>query len=115
MGATLSVPRKVGAQRAAELLFTGRRFDGEEAARMGLALEAVDASEVLPRARALAAQIARQGPLAVRDLKRNLAVDRVALAEALDREATAQAASYGSADLAEGLAAARQRRAPRFG
>jgi enoyl-CoA hydratase/carnithine racemase len=115
MGATLLVPRKVGAQRAAELLFTGRRFDGLEAARIGLAVDAVDADDVLPRARALAAQIARQGPLAVRDLKRNLAVDRVALGEALEREAAAQAASYGSADLAEGLAAARERRAPRFG
>jgi enoyl-CoA hydratase/carnithine racemase len=115
MGATALVPRKVGAQRAAELLFTGRRFDGAEALRIGLAVDAVDDTQVLPRARALATAIARQGPLAVRDLKKNLGVDRVALHAALEREADAQARSYASADLAEGLAAARERRGPRFG
>ncbi len=114
MGATYFVPRRVGAQRAAELLFSGRRVDGDEAARMGLALDAVDDDAVLARARALATTIAAQGPLAVRDLKASLGVDRGALRDALEREAHAQARSYGSEELKEGLAAARQRRAARF-
>jgi enoyl-CoA hydratase/carnithine racemase len=114
MGATYFVPRRVGAQRAAELLFTGRRFDGDEAARIGLALDVVDDGDVLARARALATTIAAQGPLAVRDLKENLGVDRAALQAALEREATAQARSYGSDELKEGLSAARERRTPRF-
>jgi enoyl-CoA hydratase/carnithine racemase len=114
MGATYFVPRRVGAQRAAELLFTGRRFDGEEAACIGLALDVVDDADVLSRARTLAAGIAAQGPLAVRDLKASLGVDRAALQAALEREAFAQARSYASDDLKEGLAAARERRTPRF-
>ena len=114
MGATYLAPRKVGAQRAAELLLTGRRFDGREAQAMGLALEAVPREQVLPRAMALAAQIALGAPLAVGALRRGLAVDRVALQAALEREALAQAQSYGSADLGEGLKAAAERRAPHF-
>ncbi|MFZ5442180.1 MAG: enoyl-CoA hydratase/isomerase family protein [Myxococcota bacterium] len=114
MGATWLLPRRVGAERAAELLLTGRRFDGREAQQLGLALEAVPQARVLPRALELAAQIAANAPLAVRALKRNLGVDRAALHAALEREALAQAESYGSADLGEGLAAAAERRAPRF-
>ncbi len=114
MGATYLLPRRVGAQRAAELLLTGRRFDGREAARIGVALEAVGASEVLPRAQALAAQMANNAPLAVRALKATLAPDAAALRAALENEAFRQAESYGSADLGEGLAAAVERRAAVF-
>ena len=45
---------------------------------------------------------------------RTLEVDHVALRAALEREASAQAGSYASADLKEGLAALRERRPPRF-
>lgn len=114
MGATWLVPRRVGAERAAELLLTGRRFDGREAQAMGLVLEAVPQAQVLPRAVALAGTLAANAPLAMRALKRNLGVDRAALQAALEREALAQAESYGSADLGEGLAAAAERRAARF-
>lgn len=114
MGATYLVPRKVGAQRAAELLLTGRRFEGREAQATGLVLEAVAPGTVLTRAQALATSIASGGPLALRALKKNLGVDRAALQRALEAEALAQAESYGSADLGEGLKAATERRAPRF-
>jgi enoyl-CoA hydratase/carnithine racemase len=114
MGATYLVPWRTGAQRAAELLLTGRRFDGEEAVRLGLALEAAAAAEVLTRARAVAAQMAANAPLAVRALKQRLAPDRAALAHALQEEARLQADSYASADLGEGLAAAAERRPPVF-
>jgi enoyl-CoA hydratase/carnithine racemase len=114
MGATYLAPRRVGAQRAAELMFTGRRFDGREAQKLGLALEAVPAGTALARAQALAAQIASAAPLSVRALKKGLEVDRAALQAALEHEARAQAESYGSADLGEGLLAVSERRAPRF-
>jgi enoyl-CoA hydratase/carnithine racemase len=114
MGATYLTPRRVGAQRATELLLTGRRFDGAEAARMGLALEAVAADEVLARAQTIATQIATNAPLAVRALKRSLGLDAAALARALDTEAFHQAESYASADLGEGLSAAAERRAALF-
>lgn len=114
MGATLLAPLRLGRQRAAELLFTGRRFDGREAVRMGLALEAVPDAEVLPRASAIARDVASSAPLSVRALKRGLDVDRDSLERALEHEARSQAESYGSADLAEGLRAVAEKRRPVF-
>lgn len=112
MGVTYLLPLRVGAERARELLFTGRRFTGREAAAMGMGLEALPDAEVMPRALALAGQIAQAGPLAVRACKKSLGFDRQALDRALEREAFAQAQSYASADLGEGLAAAKEKRKP---
>lgn len=114
MGATYLLPRRIGAPRAAELLLSGRRFDGVEAQALGLVLEAVSPGTVLGRAHALAEKLATGAPLALRALKKNLGVDRAALQAALEREALAQAESYGSQDLGEGLKAAVEHRAPRF-
>lgn len=114
MGATYLLPRRTGAQRAADLLLTGRRFSGRDAAAWGMALESVTTEKVLPRARELAAQMAANAPLAVNALKEQLGVDRALLVQALDREASEQAISYGSADLEEGLKAASEKRAPKF-
>jgi enoyl-CoA hydratase/carnithine racemase len=114
MGSTYLLPRRAGAQRAAELLFTGRRFDGREAVSMGLGLEALPGDQVLARAQALAAQIAANAPLAVAGVKEALSIDRAALRRALEHEAFRQAESYGSKDLGEGLSAAASRRTPEF-
>ncbi|MRG95358.1 enoyl-CoA hydratase/isomerase family protein [Polyangium spumosum] len=114
MGATYLAPRRAGPERAAELLLTGRRFTGRDAAAWGMALEAVPAEHVRPRAAELAAQIAGNAPLVVRALKKSLGLDRAALAAALDREAYEQAVSYASEDLGEGLRAASEKRRPAF-
>ena len=114
MGSTYLAPLRAGAMRGAELLVTGRRFDGREAARLGLALDAVPAADVVPRAMTLAHAIAQNAPLAVTGWKRGLGVDRVALDRALAHEAREQAISYASADLGEGLLAATARRKPVF-
>lgn len=114
MGATYFLPRKVGAPVAAELLLTGRRFDGREADRMNLALRAVQKEHALGEAIATAKKIAANGPLAIRGLTKALSVDRKALDAALAYEAEQQALNYGSTDLGEGLAAAGQKRPPRF-
>lgn len=115
MAATWTLPRLVGPAFAAELLFTGRLVDGALAERMGLVNRAVAAERVLDEARALAAEIAASAPLAVRGTKRALAqTEHASLAEQLDFEAGEQALCFESRDLAEGLAAARERRGPRF-
>lgn len=115
MGGTWFLPRLLGAERAAAWLYTGGLTDGTTAAAEGLALEAVPASEVLPRALALAHRIAASSPVVVRQLKRTLqASPQVDLTTALATEAAAQATSYATDDLAEGLEAARERRPPSF-
>lgn len=105
MGATHLLPRKVGAQRAADLLFTGRRIDGVEAERIGFAAFAVASDDVVSKAESVAAAIAKNGAAAVRALKQNLGVDRALLQAALEREATAQAHSYASPEFRERIAA----------
>lgn len=114
MGTTFFLERRAGVLRAAELVLTGRRFSGRDALAWGLANDAVPAAEVLPRARALAEDVARSSPATVRALKARLAPSPEALREALEHEATRQSESYQSADLGEGLAAARERRAAVF-
>jgi enoyl-CoA hydratase len=115
MGGSWFLPRLLGAQRAADWLYTGRLVTGTDATAQGLALRSVPAADVLPSALALAGEIAAASPTVVRQLKRNLAaVEHRDLDEALLVEARAQAVSYGTDDLLEGLAAARERREPHF-
>jgi len=56
---TWTVPRLVGMARAAELLLTGRVLGAREALDFGLVSRVVPDAELLPAARALAAEVAR--------------------------------------------------------
>lgn len=62
----------VGRERAAELLFTGRVIDAEEAAAIGLVSRVVPHAEFLDSATVLASEIAANPPLAVQRLKAGL-------------------------------------------
>lgn len=115
MAATWTLPRLVGSSTAAELLFTGRSFDGAEAGRIGLASRVLPAAEVLPAALETARAIAEAAPLAVRAIKRALRQSETAsLDDQLQLEATEQARTFESNDAREGIAAVRERRSPRF-
>lgn len=116
MGASWTLPRLVGPAWAAELMYTSRIIGGEEAAAIGIANRCLPAAEVLPAALATAREIADCAPVAVRSLKRGLAHGAVAgdLAAQLDFEASEQSLCFASDDMREGLAAARERRKPRF-
>jgi enoyl-CoA hydratase/carnithine racemase len=115
MGASWTLPRLVGPARAAELLFTGRLLDGAEAERIGLVNRALDRDRVLPAALELAREIAASAPLPVRGAKQALAQSAGAtLDEQLRFEAEQQSRNYESRDLQEGIAAAREKRSPRF-
>jgi enoyl-CoA hydratase len=115
MGATWTLPRIVGPAHAAELLYTGRILEGAEAERIGLVNRAVDAEAVLPEALEMSRTMALSAPIAVRGTKQALARSLDSdLAGQLDFEAHQQSLCYESADLGEGLAAAREKRPPRF-
>jgi enoyl-CoA hydratase/carnithine racemase len=62
----------VGRERAAELLFTGRRIDAAEAQRIGLVTRVVPHDELVGAALELAGEIAENPPLAVAKLKAGL-------------------------------------------
>jgi 2-(1,2-epoxy-1,2-dihydrophenyl)acetyl-CoA isomerase len=112
---TVTLPGIVGQQRAAELLYTGRRIGGEEAARIGLADRLVDAADLRTAAHDLAAEIASAAPLAVRAIRATM---RAGLADraraAMERELSEQQKLWPTADFAEGVRAAAERRPARF-
>jgi len=72
IGGLLRLPQIVGPAKAAELLFTGDVIDAKEAERIGLVSQVVPHEALLPTARALAAKIAANPPLALRYLKEGL-------------------------------------------
>jgi 2-(1,2-epoxy-1,2-dihydrophenyl)acetyl-CoA isomerase len=115
MGATHLLPGRIGVARARYLALTGRPVGGDEAERIGLVAECVEDAALEPRVMELAAQLAA-GPtraqLAVRTLMEDGAT--VGLRDQLEREARAQQELADTRDFLEGLAAFREKRAPRF-
>ena len=69
-GGTWLLPRLVGWSKAAELIFTGRTLSAADSLALGLASEVVPDAELQSRARAVAAEIAANAPLAVQSAKR---------------------------------------------
>ncbi|MGZ9275538.1 MAG: enoyl-CoA hydratase-related protein [Candidatus Limnocylindrales bacterium] len=114
-GATWFLPRLVGSARAAELALLGDTLNTEEALRIGLVSRVVPGEALLDEARAIADRLAASAPLALALTKG--ALDRswsIDLDAALDAEARLQGIAGATADHAEGLAAFREKRPPRF-
>ncbi|XP_061040186.1 enoyl-CoA hydratase domain-containing protein 2, mitochondrial isoform X2 [Eubalaena glacialis] len=118
-GGTQRLPRCLGVALAKELIFTGRRLSGAQAQALGLVNHAVAQNEegnaAYHRARALAQEILPQAPIAVRLGK--VAIDRgieVDIASGMAIEGICYAQNIPTRDRLEGMAAFREKRAPRF-
>jgi 2-(1,2-epoxy-1,2-dihydrophenyl)acetyl-CoA isomerase len=114
-GATWFLPRLVGPAKAAELAFLNDTVDAAEALRLGLVSRVVPGDRLLAEAGAIAGQLAERAPLALSLTKG--ALERaltIPLDDALEGEAKLQGIAGASADHAEGLAAFREKRPPRF-
>ena len=114
-GGTWLLPRLVGPKRALALMLTADPVPAEEAERLGLVWKVFDDASFPEETAALALRLAEGPALAHRLTKRALAASlehgleaQLAMEAALQREAGA------SADFAEGIAAFRAKRAPRF-
>jgi enoyl-CoA hydratase len=72
MGTSWLLPRLIGASRSHELMLTARLLDAEEALRIGLVADVVDAVLLAERALESATQIASLAPWGVRLTKRGM-------------------------------------------
>ena len=114
-GLSVTLPRLVGTQSAAELLYTCRRIGGEEAVSLGIADRLSSLDDLRSSAHSLAREIAISAPLAVQSIRKTLRgtlADEVAAAT--DHEGREQAWLRDTSDFSEGTAAMVERREPRF-
>ena len=113
-GGTQRLVRRVGRQRALELMMTGRNVPAEEAVEMGIALSVAE-EDAMDDALALAASIASNGPAAVRMVKRAVhETDRLDIEAGLAAEASLFALCFATEDQSEGMAAFIERRPAGF-
>ena len=114
MAATWLLPQVVGVAAARDLLLTGRVVDAEEALRLGLVSRVVD-GDFLAGVLETAGQVAATAPIASRLTKAALAGGgHDSIEDCLRWGALAQPVTMATADLQEGIRAARERRAPSF-
>ena len=115
-GLTYTLPRLVGDQQANLMFYTGRRLNGEEATKIGLADVLVGGvAEVRPAAIKLANDISESAPLAVQETR---ATVRKGMADAVkaatDHELVVQSALRKTEDFREGVRAVNERRVANF-
>ncbi|MFI0167725.1 enoyl-CoA hydratase/isomerase family protein [Streptomyces sp. NPDC017095] len=114
-GGTQLLPRRVGAARAAELIFTARRVEAAEAAGLGLVDQVVEEGRDREEALALGARIAANSPVGLRAAKRALRLGHgLDLRAGLEVEDAAWRAVAFSGDRAEGVAAFNDKREPQW-
>ena len=109
------LPRRIGLNRAADLVLTGRRVAADEALRIGLADRLVPEGAARSSGYELAKEIAAKSPISLRAAKRALrqGLD-VDLVSGLEIENQAWDEAAFSADRVEGIEAFNLRRAPRW-
>ncbi|PZQ10861.1 MAG: 2-(1,2-epoxy-1,2-dihydrophenyl)acetyl-CoA isomerase [Ancylobacter novellus] len=116
VGGTWTLPRLIGSARAKALCLTGEPLPAETARDWGLVWAVYEDDRLVEDAVALAARLAAGSASAITLTKRAFAAsadntfeDQIALERALQAEAGA------SPDCAEGVAAFREKRAPKWG
>lgn len=114
-GLTHTLPALIGSQQANLMFYTGRRLNGEEAVKIGLADVLVPLAEVRSAAIALAKEISESAPLAVQETRATVRAgmaDRVKAAT--DHELKIQSALRLTEDFREGVKSVSERRVANF-
>ena len=115
IGGTVRIPRRIGYDRAMELMLTGRGVKAQEALQIGLAHRLLPAAALMDEVMKLAGRLAKGPPRAIATLKATMRrgremPEREALNDALD----AAVALGGSEEVSEGLRAFFAKEEPAF-
>ena len=114
-GDTYFLPRLVGAAKALELLWTADFVDAQEALRLGIVNRVVPAGDLAQQTRDFAEQLAGGPQIPIRMIKRLVYQSlRLDLRTHLDLVSSHMAVVRETADHAEGVAAFKEKRTPRF-
>jgi len=114
-GGTYFLPRLVGTAKAMELMLLAEIIDAQEALRLGLVNWVVPADKLQDEAQKLAERLAQGPTLAYGLVKTGLyQALTMPLEDVLNMEARNQMMAARSQDRAEGVAAFREKRQPRF-
>ncbi|HUY21467.1 MAG TPA: enoyl-CoA hydratase-related protein [Acidimicrobiales bacterium] len=115
MVGAIRLPQKVAWADAMELLLTGERVDAEHARRIGLVWRVVPHDDLMTEAEALADRLVAGAPLAQRAMKEIAGrAAHLPVLEAIRFGETMRTVVGATADAAEGLTAAAERRPPRW-
>jgi len=116
LGMSYMLPRQIGTQRAAEILYTARPVPADEAERIGLILRAVAQEELMPEALALAERIAVNTPIGIWMTKQSLWINQTAasLDAAIELEHRAVHIVQSTDDAKEKRKAFFEKRPPNF-
>jgi enoyl-CoA hydratase len=116
IGTSWLLPRLVGAARAQELMLTGRIFDADEAARIGLVTAVVADDALLDTVYAKADEIMRNTPFGVALTKEGMwsALEIPGLQAAIDLENRQQLMATATADHREAMQAFLEKRPPEY-
>ena len=116
MGSSYFLPRLIGMSRAAELLYTGRFVDAEEALKIGYILKIVEKDKLLESALEIAEELLSKSPLGLRMTKQaiNLTLDSPSLETMIQFENRGQVLSGSSEDIWEAFYAYMEKRKAKF-
>lgn len=114
-GVSYLLTHNIGYSNAAKMLLTGEPVDASQALAWQLVSDVYPQARLQDEAMALAGMISERAPIAARTAKNNLrAAYAMPLETAVDYEKDLQAICMGTADAAEGRAAFKEKRSPRF-
>lgn len=114
-GGTQNLPRAVGERRAKEIILTGKPFSAQEAYGWGMVNKLCEPAELLNEVLDVAATIARNAPISVRQAKKSIHYGMQSdIRAGLMLEAQAYDRMISTEDRYEGVNAFNEKRAPKF-